>query len=251
MPKFLGFVTVGNPNGEILLEPTSGGTNVVPDNQLFRLCETQERYVTGTIINTSASEVFVFFRGFGGVSLTTERLQGYQAIKFKNLQAEFVGFTVSASDIIVRLFIEKWELSTLDKINPFYNFPDVKYEVYTLSPVTSSGGAGFNAFTRTTISSIQTTTQIAAPSSSGLTLSVFQINITAAAANIVDLKFTNLGGTNARYIAKIDFEGPGTYTLRLDGLMNPNGINGVLQAETSTNASTVFDVIYAEIRGTI
>ena len=74
---------------------------------------------------------------------------------------------------------------------------------------------------------------------------LYKMTISAAAAQVVDVFWTDSANANAEYIGNIRFSGEGTWVYDFDPafLRNPNRQGGKLRYTTSTAASTVFDII--------
>jgi len=78
---------------------------------------------------------------------------------------------------------------------------------------------------------------------------VYKITVSAAAAQTVELQFTNAAAGSIDVIGLVRFGAEGTFVYDFDPalLQNPNGQNGLMQAITSTAAQTDIDVIGHEI----
>ena len=78
---------------------------------------------------------------------------------------------------------------------------------------------------------------------------VYKITASVAAANIIDLFWTDSANGNVEFIGQLNFASQGTFVYDFPDSMlrNPNRQGGKLRMTTSTNAVTVIDVIGHEV----
>ena len=78
---------------------------------------------------------------------------------------------------------------------------------------------------------------------------MYKITVSTAAAQTVELQFTNAAAGSVDVIGLLRFGAEGTFVYDFDTalLQNPNGQNGLLQAITTTTAQTDIDVIGHEV----
>jgi len=98
-----------------------------------------------------------------------------------------------------------------------------------------------DVFNNNVIAAIATTT-IWTPAANS-TIGIYRVNIACDAAQTVQLQFTDALAANARVIGLYRFTAAGTYTVDFDTALirNPHGNDGLLQAITTTAASTQID----------
>ena len=99
-------------------------------------------------------------------------------------------------------------------------------------------------YTKTSISAATTTT-VMTPSTN-TAIGLYKVTVSCAAANTVELEWTDSAGTGGiNVIGLYRFGAEGTFVLDFDTAMlrNPNGQNGLLRAITSTTAGTQIDCI--------
>ena len=102
----------------------------------------------------------------------------------------------------------------------------------------------YNSTTTTTAA----TTTLWTPTSES-TQGAYKITVAAAGAQTVELQWTNSAGGSADKIGLIRFGAAGTFVYDFDTALcrNPNGDDGLLQAITTTTASTQIDTIGHDI----
>ncbi len=94
-----------------------------------------------------------------------------------------------------------------------------------------------------------TTTTIATPGA-GFSIRILKITVAVQGANRVELRWTDSDGTsNPNAIGVINFTGEGTFVYDFgdNGLLIPNGIDGLLRAITSSTSVTDIDVISEDV----
>jgi hypothetical protein len=99
-------------------------------------------------------------------------------------------------------------------------------------------------YTKTTITTATTTTVMTPTANTAIGL--YKVTIACAAAQTVELEWTNAAGTGGvNVIGLYRFGAEGTFVLDFDTAMlrNPNGDDGLLRAITSTTAATQIDCI--------
>ena len=104
-----------------------------------------------------------------------------------------------------------------------------------------------DVYNNTTITTATTTTLWTPVAES--TQGVYKITIASAGAQTVELQWTDDGGASAEKIGLIRFSAEGSFVYDFDTALcrNPNGDGGLLQAITTTTASTQIDTIGHDI----
>ena len=202
-------------------------------------------FFSGQFSNLSRVLLGVEFSGYltgGQTSMHNHDLRAYESINLQNIPLRQVGVYVPASKVVgfhgmgsLTLVQDEDEraicLSKSMIWEDLHQSPDFELDVY-------------NSTTTTTA----TTTTLWTPTSSS-TQGVYKITVAAAGAQTVELQWTDSGGASADKIGLIRFGAAGTFVYDFDTALcrNPNGNDGLLQAITTTTASTQIDSIGHDI----
>lgn len=106
----------------------------------------------------------------------------------------------------------------------------------------------FPTYTHTDITTATTTT-VSDPAA-GLALRIYKITVSTQGANRIELRFTDSDGTsNPNTIGIINFSGEGTFVYDFgdNGILSPNGLDGLLRAITSQAVVVDVDVISEDV----
>ena len=102
-------------------------------------------------------------------------------------------------------------------------------------------------YTRVTVAAAQTADLVVSGADDDYAL--YKLTISAAAAQVVDVFWTDSANANIEFIGKLSFADEGTWVYDFDPafLRNPNRQGGKLRYTTTTAASTTFDCIGHEV----
>ena len=209
------------------------------------ICSNEYQFFSGDFTNLSRLLIHVslFALQQGGVSTMHKHdLRPYESLKVMNLPLQKVQVHVPANALVgfhgmgVLRQANDEEERTLALIKSTVN------ENLHQSPDFDT-----DAFNSTNIAAAATTT-VWTPAADS-TIGVYKITIAAAAAQTVELQFTDSVGGNVAKIGMIRFASEGTFVYDFDTslMRNPNGNDGLLQAVTGTAAATQIDCIGHDI----
>jgi len=202
-------------------------------------------FFSGQFSNLSRVLLGVEFSGYltgGQTSMHNHDLRAYESINLQNIPLRQVGVYVPTNKIVgfhgmgsLTLVQDEDEraicLSKSMIWEDLHQSPDFELDVY-------------NSTTTTTAA----TTTLWTPTSSS-TQGAYKITVAAAGAQTVELQWTDSLGASADKIGLIRFGAAGTFVYDFDTALcrNPNGNDGLLQAITTTTASTQIDSIGHDI----
>ena len=209
------------------------------------ICSNEYQFSSGDFPNLSRLLIHVslFALQQGGVSTMHKHdLRPYETLKVVNLPLQKVQVHVPANSLV-----GFHGMGVLRQAND--------EEERTLALIKSSVNENLHQspnfdtddFTSTNIAAAATTT-VWTPAANA-TIGVYKITIAAAAAQTVELQFTDSVGANVEKIGLIRFASEGSFVYDFDTALmrNPNGNDGLLQAVTTTAAATQIDCIGHDI----
>jgi len=226
-------------------EIITGVSNENLPSSTQNICSNEYQFFSGDFTNLSRELIHVslFALQQGGVSAMHKHdLRPYESLKVINVPLQKVQVHVPANALVgfhgmgVLRQANDEEERTLALLKSTLN-----------EDLHQSPDFDTDQFKTTTITSAATTTLWTPTTDS--TIGVYKITIAAAAAQTVKLQFTNSAGASADIIGLIRFASEGSFVYDFDTslMRNPNGNNGLLQAITSTAASTEIDCIGHDI----
>ena len=226
-------------------EVITGGANQAQPSSVDLISTNANVFFSGQFSNLSRVLLGVEFSGYlsgGNSTMHTHDLRAYESINLQNIPLRQVGVYVPTAKVCgfhgmgsMTLVQDEDEraicLSKSMIWEALNKSPDFELDVY-------------NSTTTTTA----TTTTLWTPTASS-TQGVYKITIAAAAAQTVELQWTDSGGASADKIGLIRFGAAGTFVYDFDTALcrNPNGNDGLIQAITTTTASTQIDTIGHDI----
>ena len=202
-------------------------------------------FFSGQFTNLSRVLLGVELSGYlsgGQTSIHNHDLRAYESLNLQNIPMRQVGIYVPTGKTVgfhgmgsLTLVQDEDEraicLSKSMIWEDLHNSPEFELDVY-------------NSTTTTTAA----TTTLWTPTSES-TQGVYKITVAAAGAQTVELQWTDSVGASADKIGLIRFGAAGTFVYDFDTALcrNPNGNDGLLQAITTTTASTQIDTIGHDI----
>jgi len=207
------------------------------------VCYNEKTFFTGEFTNLSRELIHITLHGFGSAqNFHRHDLRAYESFKVHNLPiqsmavyaptGQTIGFHGMGS--LVEAEDEDEYAITLAKAGMFEalpNSPQFNTDLYDRVTVAAAGTG--DLFT----------------SGADEDYALYKMTISSAAANVVDIFWTDSANANIEYIGKIRFAAEGTWVYDFDPafLRNPNRQGGKLRYTTSTAASTTFDIIGHEV----
>ena len=223
-------------------EQITGGTNANLPSETDTISQNQNMFFNGQFSNLSRHLVHVKFEAFksnGQTTLHKHDIRAYESINLRNIPLRSISVYVEpnvtagfhgmgALTLIEDSDERAVALTKCDIFETLNQSPDFDTDIYTSTDITTA-----------------TDTIIMTPST-GTALGLYKVTIACAAANTVQLKWTDTAGTGGFQILGLyRFGAEGTFVVDFDTAMlrNPNGQNGQLMATTSTTAATQIDCI--------
>ena len=199
-------------------------------------------FFNGQFSNLSRTLVHIRFEAFksnGQTTLHKHDIRPYEAIDLRNIPLRAIHVFVSpnvtagfhgmgALTLIEDADERAVALTKCAIFETLHQSPDFDTDVYTSTTITTA-----------------TDTIVMTPSAD-TSLGLYKVTVACAAANTVQLKWTNTAGTGGfQILGLLRFGAEGTFVYDFDTAMlrNPNGQNGQLMATTTTTASTQIDCI--------
>lgn len=217
------------------------GTDLVQEAGFVEVGETGNDFFVGQIENVSDATCQIELVGYGGLQQRF-RLRPNESIRIQGSPLSrvrvFVNGTVTlrGTGVIIRA-------DTVEQAEKLL----VQANLIERAASTASVFV-FPTYDHTDIAAAATTT-LATPAA-GLQIRVYKITVATQAANRIELRWTDSDGTsNPNTIGFVNFTGEGTFVYDFgdNGLLIPNGVDGLLRAITSTTAVTDIDVISEDV----
>ena len=223
-------------------EQITGGTNANLPSATDTISQNQNIFFNGQFSNLSRTLVHIRLEAFksnGQTTLHKHDIRPYESLSLNNIPIRAIhvyvepnvtaGFHGMGALTLIEDADER--AVALTKCNIFETLnqsPDFDTDEYTKTTITTA-----------------TTTTIMTPSTD-TALGLYKVTVSCAAAQTVELEWTDSAGTGGiEVIGLVRFGAEGTFVYDFDTAMlrNPNGQNGLLRAITTTTASTQIDCI--------
>ena len=232
---FNGFYNFGGGGTEII-------TGVANDNlpsHSENVCANEKMLFTGQFANLSRQLIHITFRGFGSAqAFHRHDLRAYESIQLYNIPLASMSVSVPAGEQIgFHGMGTIWTAQDEDE----YAIMGAKSGMFEKLP--NSPDFDTDSYTRVTSAAAATVDLVASTATDDF--AVYKITASVAAANIIDLFWTDSANANIEFIGQLNFASNGTFVYDfLDSMLrNPNRQGGKLRMTTSTGAATVVDVI--------
>ncbi len=228
------------------LDPPTGqrsftGTDLIQEAGSFGIGDTSNDFFVGQIENVSDVSAQIELVGFGGLSQRF-RLRPNEAIRVQGSPLSQVRVFVNGT-VTLRVTGTIITADTIEEANMLLTQANIIERAASTASVFS-----FPTYDHTDIAAATTTT-IATPAA-GLSIRVYKITVSVQGANRVELRWTDSDGTsNPNAIGVINFTAEGTFVYDFgdNGILIPNGIDGLLRAITSQAAVADIDVISEDV----
>jgi len=237
--RFVGMYNFGGGGTEVI----TGVANENLPSYTENVCYNEKVFFTGEFTNLSRELIHITLRGFGSTqNFHRHDLRAYESFKVHNLPIQSMSVYVPSGlncgfhgmGSLVEAEDEDEYAITLAKSGMFEalpNSPQFNTDLYDRVTVAAAGTG--DLFT----------------SGADEDYALYKMTISAAAAQVVDVFWTDSANANIEYIGNIRFADEGTWVYDFDPsfLRNPNRQGGKLRYTTSTAASTTFDIIGHEV----
>jgi hypothetical protein len=232
---FNGFYNFGGGGTEIIV----GGANINIPSYTENVCANEKMLFTGQFANLSRQLINITFHGFGSAQAFHKHdLRAYESIQLYNIPLASMSVHVPTGESIgFHGMGTIWTAQDEDE----YAIMGAKSGLFEALP----NSPNFNTDSYTRVSSAAAATVDLVVSASDDDFAAYKITASAAAANVIDLFWTDSANANVKFIGQLNFASAGTFVYDFPDSMlrNPNRQGGKLRMTTSTAAATVVDVI--------
>ena len=203
------------------------------------VCANEKMLFTGQLSNLSRQLIHITFHGFGSAQAFHKHdLRAYESIQLYNIPLATLGVHVPSGESIgFHGMGTIWTAEDEDE----YAIMGAKSGMFEALP----NSPNFNTDSYTRVSSAAAATVDLVVSAAGTDFAVYKITASVAAANVIDLFWTDSVNGNINFIGRLDFASAGTFVYDFPDSMlrNPNRQGGKLRMTTSTGAASTVDVI--------
>ena len=237
--KFVGMYNFGGGGTEII----TGIANENLPSHTENIGYNEKVLFSGEFTNLSRTLVHVTLQGFGSAqNFHRHDLRAYESFIVKNVPLASVSIYVNAGEQIgfhgMGTLVEAEDedeyaimlaKSSMNEALP--NSPQFDTDDY--ARVTSNAAATVDLFA----------------SGADDDFALYKLTASVAAANIIDIFWTDSANANVEFIGQLNFASSGSFVYDFpEGMLrNPNRQGGKLRMTTSTNAVTVIDIIGHEV----
>ena len=223
-------------------EQITGITNANLPSATDTIAQNQNIFFNGQFSNLSRTLVHIRLEAFksnGQTTLHKHDIRPYESLSLKNIPLR-----------AIHVYIEPNVTAGFHGMGALTQVEDADERAVALTKcdifetLNQSPDFDTDIYTKTSISTATTTT-IMTPTTS-TSLGLYKVTVSCAAANTVELEWTDSAGTGGvQVIGLVRFGAEGTFVYDFDTAMlrNPNGQNGLLRAITTTTAATQIDCI--------
>ena len=233
--EFNGFYNFGGGGTEIIV----GLANDNLPSHTENVCANEKMLFTGQFANLSRQLIHITFRGFGSAqAFHRHDLRAYESIQVFNVPLASMSVSVPAGESIgFHGMGTIWTAQDEDE----YAIMGAKSGMFEALP--NSPNFNTDSYTRVTQAAAATVDLVVSAADDDF--AVYKITASVAAANVIDIFWTDSVNGNINFIGQLNFASAGTFVYDFpDSMMrNPQRQGGKLRMTTSTAASTVVDVI--------
>ena len=233
--EFNGFYNFGGGGTEIIV----GVANDNLPSHTENVCSNEKMLFTGQFANLSRQLIHITFRGFGSAqAFHRHDLRAYESIQVFNVPLASMSVSVPAGESIgFHGMGTIWTAQDEDE----YAIMGAKSGMFEALP--NSPNFNTDSYTRVTQAAAATVDLVVSAADDDF--AVYKITASVAAANVIDIFWTDSANGNINFIGQLNFASAGTFVYDFpDSMMrNPQRQGGKLRMTTSTAASTVVDVI--------
>ena len=233
--EFNGFYNFGGGGTEIIV----GVANDNLPSHTENVCSNEKMLFTGQFANLSRQLIHITFRGFGSAqAFHRHDLRAYESIQVYNVPLASMSVSVPAGESIgFHGMGTIWTAQDEDE----YAIMGAKSGMFEALP--NSPNFNTDSYTRVTQAAAATVDLVVSAADDDF--AVYKITASVAAANVIDIFWTDSVNGNINFIGQLNFASAGTFVYDFpDSMMrNPQRQGGKLRMTTSTAASTVVDVI--------
>ena len=217
----------------------TGGANDNIPSFSENVCANEKMMFTGQFSNLSRQLIHITFRGFGSAQAFHKHdLRAYESIQLYNVPLAGMSLHMPAGlQCGFHGMGTIWTATDEDE----YAIMGAKSGMFEALP--NSPNFDTDSYTRVTSAAAATVDLVASTVNDDF--AVYKITASVAAAQVIDLFWTDSANGNINFIGQLNFASSGTFVYDFPDSMlrNPSRQGGKLRMTTSTAAATVVDVI--------
>ena len=197
-------------------------------------------FFSGQFSNLSRELIHVNLKGVSGNTQTMHKhdIRPYESINVINVPLGEIDVIIESTNTIgFHGMGMLWQVTDEDE-----------YAIFASKSSITEGGSRANIFNTdsyTRVTSTTASTQDLVTSGATTDFALYKVTFGCAAANVIDLFWTDSANGNVEFIGRIEMGGAGTFVFDTSDAMlrNGNRQGGKLRMTTSTTGNTVVDVI--------
>ena len=207
------------------------------------VCSNEKMFFSGQFANLSRELIHITFQGFGSaLSFHKHDLRAYESIQLFNVPLSTVSIHVNATtNPLAQISIHG--MGTLTQATDEDEYAIILAKSHMSEALPNSPVFNTDSYTRVNQAAAATVDLV---TSTLLTdFAVYKLTASVAAAQVIDLFWTDSANGNINFIGQLNFASSGTFVYDFPDSMlrNPSRQGGKLRMTTSTAAATVIDVI--------
>jgi hypothetical protein len=243
--RFSGMWNMGGTGTVSLVGSANENVPVFNEN----ICSNEKMFFSGQIANLSRELIHVTFTGFGNaLAFHKHDLRAYEAIQIFNMPISTVSVHVAATANPAAI-VGIHGMGSLIEAEDEDEYSIILAKSHMSEQLPNSPVFNTDSYTRVNQAAAATfdlVTSVAAED-----FAVYKLTVSTAAANVVDLFWTDSANGNINFIGQLNFASSGTFVYDFPDSMlrNPLRNAGKLRASCSTAAATVIDVIGHSVVG--
>tara|TARA_R110000803_G_scaffold87863_2_gene154780 strand:- start:1921 stop:2649 length:729 start_codon:yes stop_codon:yes gene_type:complete len=203
------------------------------------VCANEKMMFSGQFSNLSRQLIHITFAGFGSAQAFHKHdLRAYESITLHNIPLASMSLHMPAGlQCGFHGMGSIWTATDEDE----YAIMGAKSGIFEALP--NSPEFDTDSYTRVNSNAAATVDLVASTAVDDF--AVYKLTASVAAANVIDIFWTDSANANIAFIGQLNFASAGTfvYDFPASMLRNPNRQGGKLRMTTSTNAVTVVDTI--------
>lgn len=220
---------------------TGTGLSQAATNSPVQICDVEGMYFVGQIENVSAQECQIQLNGFFSLSQRF-RLRANESLRIRGWPLDFISVFVNGTVT----------LRGIGTILEAQNDEDTRLLLSTSNIIerAPSIGATFNFPTYEDTNITTATTTTVADPAANLTKRIYKLTVSCQSAARPVIQWTDSDGTsNVNILGTLNFAGEGSFVYDFgdDGLICPNGIDGLLRIVSNNTAVLDIDVVSEDV----
>ena len=213
------------------------------------ICSNEKMFFSGQIANLSRELIHVTFTGFGNaLAFHKHDLRAYEAIQIFNMPISTLSVHI-ASTANPAAIVGIHGMGSLIEAEDEDEYAIILAKSHMSEALPNSPVFNTDSYTRVNQAAAATVDLVT--SLAVADFAVYKITASVAAAQVIDLFWTDSLNGNINFIGQLNFASSGTFVYDFPDSMlrNPSRQGGKLRMTTSTAAATVVDVIGHSVVG--